>query len=263
MAEQENNTKAGWFLPRRVILKRHVRRMQGDETGGTEPQILEDTDGQFWMVKPPNHRQGGRVLASELIAGTIANRIGAATPEGVVCTVTTDVAGAVTFADGQPWAAGDAFGSALLNGAAPYIATMGPTIENRGAALLVVALDTWLAAYDGRQTRVTTDLSTGHHTVYGVDFGHSIGSGSWDAATLAGQADPTGLIDPQGWSTALGTGMAASAAAIIRGVGDDDLRMALEAIPASWGVPKTDVEALLSYLVRRRDPVANLLDQLA
>jgi hypothetical protein len=138
--------------------------MQGDESGGSEPQVLADVDGRFWMVEAPNQRQGPRVPASELIAGILASRVGAAVPEVAVCILPGEVTAAVTLSDGQPWAPGEAFGSSLLDSAAPYVPAMHATILNRDSELLlVVAIDTWLAAYGGRQARVLTDSATGHY----------------------------------------------------------------------------------------------------
>jgi hypothetical protein len=116
--------------------------------------------------------------------------------------------------------------------------------------------------HDGRQSRVTVNPATGGHLVYGVDFGHVIGSGNWSAASLAAQPLPTALLDPNGWTAGVGPGCGSAAAAKVRSLADEELARIIAAVPAAWNVPVGDRDALLSYLAGRREAVAVLLEKL-
>jgi len=60
-----------------------VRRMRG----GAQAQLMRCADGGYYVVKFQNNPQGARILANELLATRLAERIGLATPPAAVVEV--------------------------------------------------------------------------------------------------------------------------------------------------------------------------------
>lgn len=248
------------FTLPRVVIKRHIRAMEGDERGGAEARVFQDTDGRFWMVKAPNNPQDGQVLASEFVAAVVGEILGAAIPRAAICDLSDDIVNGIKFQSDANWNSGEAFGSELLPMGSPEFAPgTHDQIVNGADLAAVVALDTMLGADNGRQARACPD--PGGWAVWAVDFGHDIGPGRWNRSTLEARADPASLEDPNGWlahsTSADWTGLADRVGSIT----DEDLARIVAAIPAAWGPPADDRQALVGCLVRRREAVVTLMRQ--
>jgi len=246
-------------LPR-VVLKRHHRAMSGDEGGGSQPQVFEDTDGRFWMVKAPNNPQNGQVLASEFVAASLGRTLSAAIPPAAICELSAELVADVKFADGQPWAAGSGFGSELLQSSPPsYAAGTHEPITNCASAAAVVVIDTLLGSHDGRQARACKDGEG--WAVWAVDFGHDIGPGAWSRASLEALASPPALEDGHHWLSLATKEIMGELAETVSNITNEDFAQIVGAIPAEWGPSDDDRVALVAHLVRRREAVVTLIRQ--
>jgi hypothetical protein len=183
-------------VPRRVVLKRHVRPMQGHEAGGSQPQVFGAEDGSQWMVKARNNPQGAHTLANELVGNSLAALLGGAVRAAAICDVLPELAVSVRFTDGRQWDSGAAFGSELLDNAMTYVAEMLRQAVNPEALLGIVATDTWVGCHNGRQALAVTHPGGGYEII-AVDFGHSVGSPVWTADGLGARPAPMTLTDVQ------------------------------------------------------------------
>jgi hypothetical protein len=183
-AAPPNAENAPEWMPRVRTAKRHVRSMDAaqGEGGGSQPQVLQDSEGESWMVKAANNPQGLRVLVNEYVAAALGARLAAAVQEGAVVSVPAELAQSVTHSDGTHWTTDGAFGSRLLDSAAPYTSDMLPSAANAVALARTVGLDTWLGQHDGRQARAIR-CGDGYE-IRAVDFGHGLGPPNWTAADL-------------------------------------------------------------------------------
>jgi hypothetical protein len=227
-----------------------------NETGGSGAKILGDTGGKQWLVKAPNNPQGKRILANEFVAAALGARIGAVMQLGSVCVVGDDVAATMTLPSGAAWVAGEAFGSAFVDGTKPYLDTMAPEIRNRDQLLGAISLDTWLSQQDSRQARVR-DAAGGGYDVIPVDFGHCIGPANW--LDLAARPPIISVHDPNHWSTGVSAVAVAAVAEAISGVSGAELQNIADSIPASWEVTEAERTGLVAFLVDRRDLVVAAL----
>lgn len=246
---------------RRVVLKRHLRALQGHEVGSSQPQVLGDVDGDGWMVKPTNNPQGLRVLVNEVVATALAARLGGAVRPFAICDLPDELATGVLHPDGRPWSSGPAFGSALLDSAVPLIPDMLHQAVNRDGLLAVVATDTWLLNLDSRQA-LSVPMPIGGYMVFCVDFGHTIGAPTWSAADLNSRPDPVELCDRNEWKALRARGMAARLANVVESVTDDEITELVEQVPSEWNVSGEERAALRAYICRRRPIVASLMRDL-
>jgi hypothetical protein len=231
-----------------------------NEAGGSGAKILGDTVGMQWLVKAPNNPQGKRILTNEFVAAAVGARIGAVMQLGSVCVVGEDVAATMTLPSGAAWAAGEAFGSAFADGTKPYLDTMAPEIRNRDQLLGAISLDTWLSQHDTRQARVRDALGGGYDVIP-VDFGHCIGPANW--LDLAARPPIISVHDPNRWSIGVSAIAVAVAAEAISSVSAGDLQDIAGSVPASWDVTEAERDALVAFLVDRRDPLMTALRALA
>src|SRR4051812_41266230 len=64
-------------MPGSVIAVQHVRRMRG----GAQSHLMRGSDEKFYVVKFQNNPQHVRVLANELLATRLAERVGLSVPQ--------------------------------------------------------------------------------------------------------------------------------------------------------------------------------------
>lgn len=251
------------WLPATRTAKRHVRKMDpaANEGGGSQPQVLEDDEGTFWMTKAQNNPQGLKVLVNELVAAALGQRLGAAVQPAAVLTVPNGIASEVHHEGGTPWLPGASFASRLMDSAAPYAPDMLSAASNHVALAKAAVLDTWLGINDGRQARATRNGSK--YDVRAVDFGHSLGSPNWTAADLAAKPIPVSVADPNGWVAAVSGDELEQIAADVASVSDGDIDKIVALIPEEWGVTEEERKALAAYLKDRRSVMAVLVDKLA
>jgi HipA-like kinase len=76
-----------------LSIMRDVRSLRG----GSQPHLMQASDGNYYIVKFQDNPQGTKVLANELLASRIAECIGLPVPRAVVVYLPEEVAAGLTF----------------------------------------------------------------------------------------------------------------------------------------------------------------------
>ncbi|HEX7286820.1 MAG TPA: HipA family kinase [Candidatus Angelobacter sp.] len=165
----------------------HVRRMRG----GAQAQLMRASDGHFYVVKFQNNPQHLRVLANELIATRLAERVGLPVPAAEVIEVgewlirnTSDLA----IESGVRPASchiGLQFGARYVCDPAEsqvfdYLPeSMLDKVKNLGAFAGMLALDKWLGNANGRQAVFYKKPREHKYNVAFIDQGYCFNAGEW------------------------------------------------------------------------------------
>jgi len=166
----------------------HVRRMRG----GAQAQLMRASDGHFYVVKFQNNPQHLRVLANELLATRLAERVGLPVPVTEVIEVdawlienTPELCMEVSLRP-VPCKAGLQFGARYVCDPAEaqvfdYLPeSMLDKVKNREAFSGMLALDKWLGNANGRQAVFWKKSRERKYSVSFIDQGYCFNAGEWD-----------------------------------------------------------------------------------
>jgi hypothetical protein len=166
----------------------HVRRMRG----GAQAHLMRASDGHFYVVKFQNNPQHLRVLANELLATRLAERIGLPVPITEVIAVnpwlidnTPELRMEVSLHP-VPCKAGLQFGARYVCDPAEaqvfdYLPeSMLDNVKNRDAFAGMLALDKWLGNANGRQAVFWKKPRERKYNVAFIDQGYCFNAGEWD-----------------------------------------------------------------------------------
>jgi hypothetical protein len=176
----------------RVRAVEHVRRMRG----GSQAQLLRCSDGGYYVVKFQNNPQGVRILANELLAALLAEKLGLPVPESAIVHVPPDlVRHTAELVIDRGWrrvpcSPGLCFGSrwganqAFPNGVGNLYDFLPPhqlrTVANLSDFLGMLVFDKWTGNADDRQTIfVRTDRASAFRT-FMTDNGLCFNGSNWD-----------------------------------------------------------------------------------
>ena len=166
----------------------HVRRMRG----GAQSHLMRASDGHYYVVKFKNNPQHLRVLANELLATRLAERIGLPVPVTEVIEV-------------EPWLIANTLELSMevsvrpvpclpgLQFAARYVCdpaeahvfdylpeSMLSKVKNFSAFCGMLALDKWLGNANGRQAVFWKKPSERKYNVSFIDQGYCFNAGEWN-----------------------------------------------------------------------------------
>jgi len=170
-----------------VTAVQHVRRMRG----GAQSHLMRASDAHFYVVKFQNNPQHLRVLANELLATRLAERIGLPVPATEVVEVqawliehtpelTLQLAGRTL-----PCSPGLQFGSRYVVDPAEgqvldYLPeSMLPQVRNLETFAGILALDKWTCNANGRQAAFWRRARQRKYTVSFIDQGYCFNAGEW------------------------------------------------------------------------------------
>ena len=166
----------------------HVRRMRG----GAQAHLMRASDGHFYVVKFQNNPQHLRVLANELLATRLAERVGLPVPATEVVEVdawlienTPELCMEVSLHP-VPCKAGLQFGARYVCDPAEaqvfdYLPeSMLDKVKNREAFAGMLALDKWLGNANGRQAVFWKKSRERKYNVSFIDQGYCFNAGEWD-----------------------------------------------------------------------------------
>jgi hypothetical protein len=166
----------------------HVRRMRG----GAQAQLMRAADGHFYVVKFQNNPQHLRVLANELLATRIAERVGLPVPATEIIQVETWLINntpELTVETGLrpvPCAPGLQLGARYVCDPAEaqvfdYLPeSMLDKVKNRRAFGGMLAVDKWLGNANGRQAVFYKRAREQKYSVSFIDQGYCFNAGEWD-----------------------------------------------------------------------------------
>lgn len=165
-----------------------MRRMRG----GAQAQLMRARDGHFYIVKFQNNPQHLRVLANELLASRLAERVGLPVPVAEVIEVSPwlidntpelriELGGSAT-----PCAAGLQFGSRYVCDPGEGLIfdylpeSMMARVKNLAAFAGMLVVDKWLGNANGRQAVFSKKSTERKYSVSFIDHGYSFDAGEWD-----------------------------------------------------------------------------------
>jgi len=166
----------------------HVRRMRG----GAQSHLMRADDGLFYVVKFQSNPQHLRVLANELLATRLAERVGLPVPVTAIVKVEgwlienspelrTDMAG---FA--RPCKSGLQFGARYVCDPAEgqvfdYLPeSMLARVRNLAAFACMLVVDKWLGNANGRQAVFWKKVQERKYTATFIDQGYCFNAGEWN-----------------------------------------------------------------------------------
>ncbi len=171
-----------------IAAVQHVRRMRG----GAQGHLMRCSDGQFYVVKFRNNPQHLRVLANELLATRLAERVGLPVPAVEVIEVSEWLVDHTPELNIQlahetiNCQAGLEFGSRYV--VAPpwdgqvldYLPVeMFPRVRNLETFAGILALDKWTGNANGRQAAFWRKMREKKYTAAFIDQGYCFNAGEW------------------------------------------------------------------------------------
>jgi len=245
----------------------HVRRMRG----GAQAHLLYCADGHFYVVKFQNNPQHPRVLANELLATRIAERIGLPVPRTEVIEVgewLVDHAPDLSlhFA-GQTIACrpGLQFGSryvahSLDRQVLDYLPdALLPRVHNLRDFAGVLALDKWTCNTDGRQAAFWRKRGGRKYRAAFIDQGHCFNAGEWsflDSPSRGVHAQNEVYAGVTGWESF------EPWLSRIEGLDENVLWTCAEVVPPEWYAGQREaLHRLLDRLLKRRTRVRDLITE--
>lgn len=214
-------------------------------TTASGPVLLACNDGQEYVVKG---RHNGKMVANELMVGTLARKLGAPVPDVKLIEVTGELI--AVNPEMQHMQAGLGHGSlSLLPDCTERVWLDHANLPgNRSRFALLAVLYGWIQANDHQLVY----RKTPPELVFSVDHGHFFNGGpAWTVATLsqAGRATPDASI-LQGCQIT-----AEEIAEALKALESLDPESVIEAVampPEDWQMTHADRVAAVQYLLKRR-----------
>lgn len=239
----------------------HLRRLRG----GAQAQLLRADDGHCYVVKFPNNPQHIRVLANELLATRLAQRLGLPVPEPAII----DVPDALIESNQElccsiagtalPFSGGQCFGSRHINDSAlDYLPDDAlHHVQNLADFARILILDKWLCNSDGRQGVFHRPPNARKYRVTFIDHGYCLNAGEWTFpdSPLRGVYGRNRVYEHvTGWTSFQPTLDRAMALDI------DDIHQCTLGIPTQWcGHDRTDLNRIVERLHERRSIIPHLV----
>lgn len=243
----------------------HVRRMRG----GAQAQLMRAADGHFYVVKFQNNPQHLRVLANELIATRLAERVGLPVPATEVIQVgewlirNTPELSIESGVRPASCHTGLQFGARYVCDPAEaqvfdYLPeSMLDKVRNLGAFAGMLAVDKWLGNANGRQAVFYKKPREHKYTVSFIDQGYCFNAGEWtfpDSALRGVYARNKVYQGVRGWHSFEPwlSRIESFDPAVVEEIAGD--------VPPEWiGNDWAALEALVQAIVLRREKVRDLI----
>jgi hypothetical protein len=160
--------------------------------GGAQAHLMRARDGHFYVVKFQNNPQHLRVLANELLATRLAERLGLPVPVAEVVDVgqwlieNTSELRVDLGGESVPCAAGLQFGARYVcDPAEGHIFDYLPEsllakVKDQNAFVGMLVLDKWLGNANGRQAVFWKKARAHTYNVSFIDQGYCFNAGDWD-----------------------------------------------------------------------------------
>jgi hypothetical protein len=249
-----------------IQAKQHLRPMRG----GAQSHLMFADDGHYYVVKFQNNPQHVRVLANELLATRIAERIGLPVPVTEIIDVsrwlienTPDLrmrTGSSTTLCQHGLALAVRFVLGPLEGTVfDYLpAAALNRVRNLNAFAGMLALDKWTCNTNGRQAVFWKRIRDKKYTATFVDQGYCFNAGEWsypDSPLRGVYPRNEVYAEVRGWESF------EPWLSRIENVDPQVLWEIAEIVPPEWyGATLEDLERLIEQLIERRSQVRDLID---
>lgn len=242
----------------------HIRRMRG----GAQSHLMRCDDGHYYVVKFQNNPQHTRVLANELLATKLAERIGLPVPAADVVEVSpwliehTPELEMQLAGKSARCTAGNQFGARYvvdpLEGQVFDYLPEGALekVRNLKDFAGMLCLDKWSCNANGRQAVFSRRGRERKYSATFIDQGYCFNAGEWNFpdSPLRGvyprndvYANVSGWESFEPWLTAIET------------MSESTLVNCADGIPTEWYGDPDDLERLLAQLTKRRSRVRELI----
>lgn len=236
-----------------------VLPVRPSDAGGSGTFLARCSDETYRWIKPHNNLQGGKVVVSELLVGSVGNLLGAPVCDTCVVRIPQEMEG-WQFRPGSRLSAGFGCGSAMVPGAVETRDLSNRSEDdNRRRHAGVFALYDWCWGSDD-QWLISTALQ---NACYSHDHGWYFppAGPDWSSAELLRTVREPHLPEqPEG---GLDRGELERLAQALMGITRAQLRDVLVRVPNSWPVTDEDLETMGYYLESRAPAVADRLRGLA
>lgn len=244
-----------------VVATQAVCKMRG----GSESQLMLDSDQCFWVVKFQNNSQHPRILVNEWIATRLAESIGLSVPPIDIVEVDpwlTRKSPSMRYEgfsqDRTEYASGLQFGSKMLCGAYDFLPeSFLAQVSNVDEFAGVLCLDRWTCNTDGRQVMFKRLGKRGNFRAFFIDQGFCFNAGAWNFPTTPTRgvygsnvvyAKVTGWESFEPWLSRL------------EAVTLDTLWTIAKEVPLEWyGADEAALGQLFSRLMRRQSKIRDLI----
>jgi len=247
-----------------TIAVQHVRRMRG----GAQSHLMRAADNNFYVVKFKNNPQHLRVLANEMLATRLAERVGLPVPPTEVVEVSP------WLIEHSPELNIQLAGRTLecepgLQFGAKYVIsplegrifdmlpeTMIGQVRNLGSFAGMLALDKWTCNANGRQATFWKKSRERKYNVTFIDQGYCFNAGEWSFPD-----SPLRGVYARNWVYAGVTGWESFEPWLtnIEEIGMSTICECAEAIPPEWYGDWDDMSRLVEMLFKRRSRVRELI----
>lgn len=227
-------------------------------SGLTKPQAFECDDGNQYVIKFKENPAGIKVLVNELIANRIANLLGLPVPLGTLVYIPSHVITEPSLQEGIH------FGTLLI----PYTFRNPPlhVIEssyNVDCIPGMYVFDNYLANNDRHDENIVLSIRYHGNQIVMIDHSHCFGKPQWK---------DTELIELNDYDKIITRGIYQKIKHIITAqnsldkwlgrlekIEEEQLFSIVDEIPGEWDIASEDREALLFYLINRKQKVRPLL----
>ncbi len=244
----------------------HIRRMRG----GAQSHLIRASDGFHYVVKFMNNPQDVRVLANELFATRLAQKLGIPVPEPAVIEVSdwliqhTEELRCDLGGQRIPFTSGLCFGSRFitdptqLGTVLDYLPeTTFEKVADLNDFARVLVLDKWACNSDGRQCVFTRPPRSRKYRVTFIDHGYCFNAGEWtfpDSPLRGVYATNAVYRNVTGWKCF------EPALSRAQEMDMDDIRQCAAEIPPEWQGKDADaLTRIVEALHRRRSLIPDLI----
>jgi hypothetical protein len=242
----------------------HVRRMRG----GAQSHLMRCADGHFYVVKFQNNPQHRRVLANELLATRLAERVGLPVPQTRVIDVsswlienTTDLR-VQTGSAAEPCEPGLQFGARFvvdpLEGQVfdYFPESMLDRVRNITDFAGMLCVDKWTCNSNGRQAVFWKKARERKYNATFIDQGYCFNAGEWtfpDSPLRGVYARNEVYSNVRGWE-AFDPWLAS-----VEQMSDATIAECADGIPPEWHGDGDALEGLIAQLHARKKKVRDLI----
>ncbi len=232
--------------------------------GGSQPHVIGLSDGHDYLVKFKGNPQGTRVLANEYVANELIAKLQFEGARGKIIIADAFFISKEPNLQNRNLEAGHQFASPYFKHHDNFSNSILAHLENRNDLPQVIVLDNFICNNDrgsGNLLLVFNDPSKPDCRFVLVDQGHAFGGPNWDQHSLKTLQDNATLHVNAGIFPDIPYKMDVFEPLLIRleALTRDEIEAIIDGVPSDWGLHSADRNALLDFLVARKDKVRNIL----
>jgi hypothetical protein len=233
-------------------------------TGGTQPHVLALSDGRDYLVKFKGNPQGTRALINEYVVNELIAKLEFEGGRGRVVVADAFFLSNEPHLSGRNLESGHQFATPYYEHHDNFTDAFLNRMENRDKLPQVIVLDTFVCNNDrgsGNLLMVFEDPTKQDCRFILIDHSVAFGGNTWNEGTLKSLRD-----SPQLFQNVVNLGHFPRDLAVfepfllrLEALTEDEIRAIIKSVPIDWGLHSADSEALLDFLVARKDKVRQIL----